>query len=87
MKITLDQSNKIAKKLGLNLDVLNEDYWNYAMNIELEHKDVTKGNLLTTGKIAYSHIFEVPDYYIRLKKLEEQAKKYWSNRQKPNFML
>jgi hypothetical protein len=87
MKITRAQSDKIAKKLGINLEVLNPEYFNYAMNVETEHKDVTHGNLLTTGLIAHAHIMEFPDYYIRIKKMEAQAKKYWSKRQKPNIML
>ncbi|WP_368491255.1 DUF5661 family protein [Clostridium sp. BJN0013] len=32
---------------------------------------------MTTGKIALTHLSEFPDYYTRLKLLEEEAKAYW----------
>jgi predicted heme/steroid binding protein len=50
----------------------------------LEHRrkyyptNITKDNPLLTGKIALAHLSEFPDYYTRLKKLEEEAKAYWS---------
>ena len=57
--------------------------------IEKEHRDlldVMKGHFKKTGKdfplsddeffgyIAKAHIREIPDYYVRLKKMEEEAK-------------
>ena len=35
---------------------------------ELEHKDVTHGNLLMTAKIALAHLKEDSRYYTKLKK-------------------
>ena len=32
---------------------------------------------------SLAHIFEYPDYYIRLKNMEQQAEKYWKNKKKP----
>ncbi|WP_294353950.1 DUF5661 family protein [uncultured Clostridium sp.] len=29
------------------------------------------------GKIALAHLYEIPDYYKRLKILEEEGKRYW----------
>jgi len=56
------------------------------LSVELEHgahdpeTDVTKDDLLVTGKIALAHLKEFPDYYTRLAKMELKAEDYWSNR-------
>lgn len=41
------------------------------MEIEREHRDVTKGAIGTTAKIAAAHICERPDYYTRIKRYVE----------------
>ncbi len=41
------------------------------MNVELEHRDITRGNLLLTAKIVVAHLKEVPDYYTQLKTIEQ----------------
>jgi len=33
-----------------------------------------------TGKIAWAHLKEFPDYYTRLDRLETEADAYWSSR-------
>lgn len=40
------------------------------MKVEMEHKDVTKGDQRATAKIALAHLKEKPDYYTKLKKVE-----------------
>jgi hypothetical protein len=48
---------------------------------ELEHgrhdpaTDVTGDDPVTTAKIAFAHLNEFPDYYTRLERMEEQAKR------------
>ena len=48
--------------------------------MELEHgardpeTDVTKDDLVLTGKIAWAHLKEIHDYYTRLDQLEAEAK-------------
>lgn len=71
MKITLKQSNRIGSILGVDWKKISKKEWNYGMNVELEHIDITKGKLLMTGKIAFAHYKELPDYYARLKKMEK----------------
>lgn len=41
------------------------------MEVEREHRDVTKGGVLKTARIAAAHLCERPDYYRRLKKFVE----------------
>ena len=42
--------------------------------------NVTGDDLILTGKIAWAHLKEVPDYYTRLNKLEAEADRYWASR-------
>ncbi len=50
------------------------------MDVELEHglhdpvTNVTDDDPVVTGKIALAHLNELPDYYTRLERMEEQAK-------------
>ena len=37
-------------------------------------------DLALTGKIAWAHLKESPDYYARLDKLEAEAAAYWASR-------
>ncbi len=54
------------------------------VNTELEHgkvssqTNVSDDNPIITGKIALAHLNEFPDYYKRLKVLEQEAKAYWN---------
>jgi hypothetical protein len=45
------------------------------MEVEREHRDVTKGGVLKTAKIAAAHLCESPRYYTELKKLERKLKR------------
>jgi hypothetical protein len=33
-----------------------------------------------TGKIAFAHLNEFPDYYDRLEEMEEKAENFWKNK-------
>lgn len=91
-QITLDEAKKYGQKLHINFNVIPLKEWQFAMQVELEHgahnkrTNVTHDNLLKTAKISLAHILEYPDYYIRLKKMEERAEKYWDNKKKPNVL-
>ena len=85
MKITLAQSTLIGDKLGIDWTKISKREWNNGMNIELEHKNITKGNLTLTAKIALAHVTEIPDYYARLRKLEKIGDKYWKGKNKNIF--
>ena len=91
-KITLTEAKQIGNKLKINFDVIDPKEWQYAMQVELEHgtcnkrTNVTGNDLLKTGKIALSHLIEFSDYYTRLKKMEEQANKYWMNKKKVSIL-
>jgi len=48
------------------------------MGIEIEGEHTS--NHYRARRIALDHLAEFPDYYSRLMKMEEAAKKYWSKR-------
>ena len=68
--------SNFVKKLSqkYNIDISNYSLKELTMgyNIELEHSDVTKGNHVSTLKIAIAHLKEVPNYYTRLIKFVEK---------------
>ena len=51
------------------------------MEVELEHglqdpaTNVTDDEPVVTGKIALAHLNEFPDYYTRLDRMEQEAKR------------
>ena len=55
------------------------DEFTKGINIEFEHgkkfaeTNVTDNDKILTGKIAWAHLKEFPDYYSRLAKLETEA--------------
>lgn len=83
---TMAEASDIAKKIGIDFSKEKFDLNQFTMgvNVELEHgtkfpnANVTNNDPILTGKIAYAHLLEFPDYYTRLKKLENDAYAYWS---------
>jgi hypothetical protein len=58
--INHEKINMSNKKFTINDVVMG-------MNVEREHKDVTHGDIIMTGKIAMAHLMEDPHYYVKLK--------------------
>jgi len=83
---TTAEAKIIGEKLGIKWDRFDVDQFRKGMDVELEHgkrsknTNVTNDDSLTTGKIAFAHLNEFPDYYDRLDKLEEEAKAFWENK-------
>lgn len=86
--ININQAKRIADELNINYNVIPLKTFKFAMEVELEHgtrypeSNVTNDNLLMTGKIALAHFLEYPDYYERLKVMEDEAEEYWKNKNK-----
>ena len=80
-------NSKAAKEIGddlvINWNEVSLNEFTKGVNVELEHgsrdpeTNVTKNDKRLTGKIAWAHLKEFPDYYTRLEKLEKEAKEYW----------
>jgi len=69
MKVSKKISDAIMKKMGYTF---SPDEFHMGMNVEMEHKDVTNGNVVMTAKIAAAHLTENPKYYTLLKKYVEK---------------
>jgi len=82
-----EEAKKIGEKLGIDWTRFDVEQFRYGMDVELEHgtqdsaTDVTGDDPLVTGKIALAHLNEFPDYYTRLKKMEEEGEAYWENQE------
>jgi hypothetical protein len=68
--------------IGVDWSQVDIDEFHEGMKVELEHgsklggkTNVTKDDLVATGRIALAHLEEMPDYYTRLKKMEDQKLK------------
>lgn len=73
----------IGDQLGVNWAFISVDEFAKGMNMELEHgkkhapTNISNDDPLTTGKIAWAHLMEIPDYYSRLEKMKETAQQFW----------
>lgn len=75
------EARAVASRIGLDLDAAPFDVESFrrGMEVELEHgshdpeTDVTHDDPLITGKIAWAHLKELPDYYERLDAMERDA--------------
>lgn len=85
MKVTNRAARVMGKLFNINYKVVPYKDWKYALEVEMEHKDITKGNILMTARIVLAHLLEYPDYYQRLKKMEQKADRYWKNKDRNIF--
>jgi len=83
-----DQARDIGERIGIDWKTARFDVEQFRMglDVELEHgrrdpaTHVSDNDELTTGKIAWAHLNEFPDYYTRLAQMEAEADRYWSAR-------
>lgn len=64
--------NSIVRE-SLHIPKKEDKQFAMGMKAELEHKDITKGDPILTGKIVKAHLKEMPNYYTKLKKMEKNA--------------
>jgi hypothetical protein len=80
---TKEEALNIGKAIGIDFEKIDLEQFRKGLKVELEHgtrfpkANVTNNDPILTGKIAYAHLLEFPDYYTRLSKLEDEAKAYW----------
>jgi uncharacterized protein DUF5661 len=78
---TLAQAIAVAEEIGIDLPEagFTPETFRRGMEVELEHgrrdprTNVTDDDPIVTGKIAWAHLLEMPDYYERLEVLERSA--------------
>ena len=84
---TAEEARVVGDKLGIDWKAFDVEQFRMGMDVELEHgardpeTNVTDDDIMTTGKIAWAHLKEFPDYYDRLEKMEEEAEAYWDSTQ------
>lgn len=77
----------VARALRVNPAVVSEKTWKTGMAAEREHRDVTRGDPMKTGRIVLAHLREYPDYYARLVRMEAAARRHWARRRRPAVVL
>lgn len=76
---TLEEAREIGKQIGIDFTKFDLEQFRLGLAVELEHgahdpeTNVTNGDPLLTGKIAWAHLKEIPDYYTRLNIMETEA--------------
>jgi len=80
-RFSSEEARRIGEALGIDWSRFDLEQFRIGMGVELEHgtrdpaTNVTNDDPITTGKIALAHLNEFPDYYTRLERMEEQAKR------------
>jgi hypothetical protein len=78
-EFTPEEARKIGEQIGINFTQFDLEQFRMGLAVELEHgshdpqTNVTNSDPLVTGKIAWAHLKEIPDYYTRLSKMEAEA--------------
>lgn len=76
-KFDVDEAKKIGDSLNVDWSKIDLEQFRLGLGVESEHNDGTKLDVVKSkkdlGKIALAHLKEVPDYYTKLKKVEEDA--------------
>ena len=80
--VTLQDAKYIGDIYNIDWKVIPLQVFKRALDAELEHSDITKGDLDTTVKIVIAHLTEGPDFYDRHFKMEKAMDTYWKNRKK-----
>lgn len=86
---TADEAREIGERAGIDWNSARFDLEQFRMGlgVELEHgrvdpvTNVSNDDEITTGKIAWAHLREFPDYYTRLHEMEAEAERYWADRE------
>jgi hypothetical protein len=85
-RFDVEEARVIGTTLGLDWTKIDPEQFRRGLEVELEHgawdpeTNVTNDDLTLTGKIAWAHLKEFPDYYTRLDKMETEADAYWASR-------
>jgi Protein of unknown function (DUF5661) len=83
-RTTAEEARRVGDEIGVDWDRFELEQFRAGMDVEYEHgshdpqTDVTGDDPITTGKIAFAHLKEFPDYYTRLEQMEQEAERDWS---------
>jgi hypothetical protein len=82
-RFTAEEARRIGAAIGIDWSnsPFDVEQFRMGLEVELEHgrrdprTDVTHDDPVLTAKIALAHLNEFTDYYTRLDKMEEEAKR------------
>ncbi len=75
-EFTTAEAQEIGNAIGIDWAQIDLEEFRNGLAIELEHgardpeTDVTHDDLQATGKIAWAHLKELPEYYTKLREME-----------------
>src|SRR5436305_10301719 len=80
---TESEAHDVGEQIGIDWSKapFDVDQFRRGIDVELEHglhdpsTNVTGDDSVLTGKIALAHLNEFPDYYTRLERMEEEARR------------
>jgi hypothetical protein len=87
-EFTAEEARRYGEAVGIDWASapFSVEEFRSGMNVELEHglhdllTNVSDDDPHVTAKIALAHLNEFPDYYTRLERMEEEAKRDWAGR-------
>jgi hypothetical protein len=85
-RTSIDEARRVGDAIGVDWERFDLDQFRRGMDVEYEHgthdpqTDVTHDDPILTGKIAFAHMKEFPDYYDRLERMEREAERDWAER-------
>jgi hypothetical protein len=99
--LTLAEAKKIGDEIGIDWDIVDLGEFIQGIKEEMEHgseygssTQVHDDSFTTSGRIAYAHMIEIPNYYTLLEEMEtkgeemlpgDNAKKAWVAEQRQRF--
>jgi Mn-dependent DtxR family transcriptional regulator len=83
---TAGEAERFGTEIGVDWATapFDVEQFRMGMDVELEHglrdvgTNVSDDDPHVTARIALAHLNEFPDYYTRLDRMEEEAKRHWS---------
>ena len=83
VRFSAEEARHVGEEIGIDWSSapFDVEQFRQGMGVELEHglhdliTNVTNGDPLVTGKIALAHLKEFPDYYTRLARMEDEARR------------
>jgi hypothetical protein len=86
-RFTVEEARRVGEEIGIDWETAAFDVEQFrgGMEVELEHgshdplTNVTNDDPHVTGKIAWAHLNEFADYYVRLERMEEEAHRDWGS--------
>jgi hypothetical protein len=87
-RTTIEEAKRVGDEIGVDWSRFDLEQFRAGMDVEFEHgshdpqTDVTHDDPIVTGKIALAHMKEFPDYYERLERMEAEAERERSQKQR-----